>query len=196
MTGSRYGDYSRFLFEPRKHYSGVLMQQGRVQLDSDWNAQADIAEHRRRLAVVDLVGAVGAPAGHAGFEIQPRYALLFDGRQLATVGGTDGPLFSPAAGFTLELWVRPDAAGTLVSRASRSAGEEAYREDLAVEIDAAGHLRFHRGHTTHPDLATETAARFGSPIQVAIACDHHSLLPFRKLATSSQNFFSFISSLT
>ena len=31
------GDYSRTRFDPRKHFTGVLMQQGRVQLDSDWN---------------------------------------------------------------------------------------------------------------------------------------------------------------
>lgn len=31
------GDYSRTRFDPRKHFTGVLMQQGRVQLDADWN---------------------------------------------------------------------------------------------------------------------------------------------------------------
>ena len=30
-------DNSRFTFNPRKDYAGVVMQQGRVQLDSDWN---------------------------------------------------------------------------------------------------------------------------------------------------------------
>ena len=40
------GDYSRNTFDPRRHYSGVLMQQGRVQLDADWNEQQAIAAHR------------------------------------------------------------------------------------------------------------------------------------------------------
>ena len=31
------GDYSRRTFHPNKHYTGVLQQQGRVQLDGDWN---------------------------------------------------------------------------------------------------------------------------------------------------------------
>lgn len=31
------GDYSRFTFDPHNDFSGVLMQQGRVQLDADWN---------------------------------------------------------------------------------------------------------------------------------------------------------------
>ena len=30
-------DNSRFTFDPWKNYSGVVMEQGRVQLDSDWN---------------------------------------------------------------------------------------------------------------------------------------------------------------
>ena len=36
------GDFSRITFDPKKHYSRVLMQQGRVQLDADWNEQAAI----------------------------------------------------------------------------------------------------------------------------------------------------------
>ena len=30
-------DASRFPFDPWKDFAGVVMQQGRVQLDSDWN---------------------------------------------------------------------------------------------------------------------------------------------------------------
>ena len=36
------GDYSRKTFDRKKHYRGVLMQQGRVQLDADWNEQLAI----------------------------------------------------------------------------------------------------------------------------------------------------------
>jgi hypothetical protein len=173
MTGSRYGDYSRSLFDPGKHYSRVLMQQGRIQLDADWNAQADIAEHRLRTAGLDMIGEAGGPAGNAGFEVQPRYALRFDGGQLATVGGTEGPLFAPAGGLTLELWARPDAAGTLLSRASRRLDDEAFREDLALEVSAEGRVRCHRSGTAHPDLETATAVRFGQPVQLAVACHGH-----------------------
>ena len=31
------GDYSRWSFDPRRHFGAVLMQQGRVQTDADWN---------------------------------------------------------------------------------------------------------------------------------------------------------------
>ena len=36
------GDFSRLTFRPDQHYSRVLQQQGRPQLDADWNEQADI----------------------------------------------------------------------------------------------------------------------------------------------------------
>jgi hypothetical protein len=55
------GDYSRKLFNSRKHYSGVLMQQGRVQLDADWNEQVDIAQYRTQTETRDVIGLCGVP---------------------------------------------------------------------------------------------------------------------------------------
>ncbi|HEY3628993.1 MAG TPA: DUF6519 domain-containing protein [Terracidiphilus sp.] len=55
------GDFSRTLFDPSKHFSGVLMQQGRVQLDSDWNEQLALAQHRIRTETIDVIGPCGAP---------------------------------------------------------------------------------------------------------------------------------------
>lgn len=55
------GDYSRFTFDPVKRYSGVLMQQGRVQLDSDWNEEVDILRRRIRTLSLDAMGPVGVP---------------------------------------------------------------------------------------------------------------------------------------
>jgi carbonic anhydrase/acetyltransferase-like protein (isoleucine patch superfamily) len=51
------GDFTRLTFQPDKHYTSVRMQQGRLQLDSDWNEQADIQAHLYRTQVVDLIGA-------------------------------------------------------------------------------------------------------------------------------------------
>lgn len=40
------GDFSKWkLFDPNRNDSGVLQQQGRVLLDQDWNAQAQIVQH-------------------------------------------------------------------------------------------------------------------------------------------------------
>jgi uncharacterized protein DUF6519 len=62
------GDFSRLTFDPRKRYTAVLMQQGRVPLDSDWNEQAAILEHFDRRRFEDVVGAFAVPAG-VGFEV-------------------------------------------------------------------------------------------------------------------------------
>ena len=63
------GDFSRFTFDPRKHYSGVLHQQGRVWLDSDWNEEV-----LERLALLqqelrDVVGPSGVPSPGSSFQL-------------------------------------------------------------------------------------------------------------------------------
>ncbi len=63
------GDFSRLTFDPRKHYRGVRMQQGRVQLDADWNEQIDILNYYFETQLKDILGSSGAPLGTAGFQI-------------------------------------------------------------------------------------------------------------------------------
>ncbi|MEO6739043.1 MAG: DUF6519 domain-containing protein [Chthoniobacteraceae bacterium] len=62
-------DISRNTFDPTKHFSRVLMQQGRVQLDADWNEQASIFMHYLRTLATDLIGPQGGPERQCGFEI-------------------------------------------------------------------------------------------------------------------------------
>lgn len=64
------GDFSRQTFAQGKHYSAVLLQQGRVQLDADWNEQQAIHEHRSETMARDVVGFSGAPIVNPGFLIQ------------------------------------------------------------------------------------------------------------------------------
>ena len=40
------GDYSRVRFDAKNDFSGVLMQQGRVQLDADWNEWVALLDRR------------------------------------------------------------------------------------------------------------------------------------------------------
>lgn len=65
------GDFSRDSFDPVKHFSRVLQQQGRVQLDADWNEQAAILLHYLRTLAADLIGPFAGPDGSSGFEITP-----------------------------------------------------------------------------------------------------------------------------
>jgi hypothetical protein len=63
------GDFSRFTFDSKNRYSRVLMQQGRVQLDADWNEQLDISAYRTETEITDFIGQSGAPEDNAGFAI-------------------------------------------------------------------------------------------------------------------------------
>ncbi len=63
------GDFSRFSFDSARQFSRVLMQQGRVLLDADWNEQADVILHSVRRLAADLIGPHGGPAGAVGFAV-------------------------------------------------------------------------------------------------------------------------------
>jgi hypothetical protein len=54
-------DISRERFSPGKDFCGVLMQQGRVQLDADWNELVAILDRRRRAETADIVGRCVVP---------------------------------------------------------------------------------------------------------------------------------------
>jgi hypothetical protein len=66
------GDFSRSTFDATKHYSGVRQQQGRVNLDADWNEQTDIELHRDETATQDIIGPRGASLLDDGFRITPQ----------------------------------------------------------------------------------------------------------------------------
>ncbi|HEX6925954.1 MAG TPA: DUF6519 domain-containing protein [Longimicrobiaceae bacterium] len=61
------GDFSRDTFDRRYRFSRVLLQQGRVLLDADWNEQTSILLHYIRSLAKDLIGPHGGPPG--GFEL-------------------------------------------------------------------------------------------------------------------------------
>jgi Family of unknown function (DUF6519) len=62
-------DFTRNTFSPLKHFTRVLMQQGRVQLDADWNEQAAIQLRYLRALAADVIGEHGGPAAYWGFAI-------------------------------------------------------------------------------------------------------------------------------
>lgn len=62
-------DFSRTTFSPLKHFTRVLMQQGRVQLDADWNEQAAIQLRYLRALAADLIGEHGGPSDNWGLAI-------------------------------------------------------------------------------------------------------------------------------
>jgi Family of unknown function (DUF6519) len=63
------GDFTRNTHNPDKNFLRVLMQQGRVQLDADWNEQVSILLDYMQTLATDLIGPYGGPVDHCGFEI-------------------------------------------------------------------------------------------------------------------------------
>ena len=61
MKGEFRGDFSRDTFDPNKHFMRVLMQQGRVSLDADWNEQTDILLHYMQTLAKDIIGPSAGP---------------------------------------------------------------------------------------------------------------------------------------
>jgi hypothetical protein len=60
------GDFSRLTFDRDKNLLRVLKQQGRVELDAEWNEQVAILLDYVRTVAADLIGPHGAPEGEDG----------------------------------------------------------------------------------------------------------------------------------
>ena len=175
------GDYTRFTFEPRKHYTSVRMQQGRVQLDADWNEQADIQAHLERTEATDVIGRAGAPKHGGNFAV----SVTTDRADLALAPGrfyVEGVLceldaetyevasFPGATEATLAEWPDDDARlqpGRWVELAAdgidwtpnRVAGADSATATLKLDEDASGftgaanaRLRTVTTYLAQPDL--------------------------------------------
>lgn len=150
MTGDSRGDFTRLRFDPRRHYSGVRMQQGRVQLDADWNEQVDVVAHRIRTGTFDLVGPSGAPAAAAGFAVSPGPLglELGAGGHFVLVGGTRGFRLpdgvGPGEDLELSLEVLPRHDGVVASLWQRGGEGGSFHLAWGLQMER-GRLRLRRG---------------------------------------------------
>ncbi len=64
-------DLSRATFDKARRYRSVRMQQGRVQLDADFNEQQDILNHRIEIETRDSLGPVAVLIDNPGFGLTP-----------------------------------------------------------------------------------------------------------------------------
>jgi hypothetical protein len=175
------GDFTRFTFDPKKRYSGVLMQQGRVQLDADWNEQQAIIGHRLATETEDLLGPSGAPEGSAGFQIVSRHGLRFDGKDdYVRVDTPRGLSFPGNQPFTIEAWVNPDpngTGGTILSKFSCSGAAPLEQAEYYLEIGPDGTVAFHRAGivANQGDRSARNGASGSSSIQTLRSS---SIIPF------------------
>jgi Family of unknown function (DUF6519)/Multicopper oxidase len=72
------GDFTRSTFDKKKHYHKVNMQQGKVQVDADWNEQNDIQSHHERTFLRDIVGRSGTLEQDNGFKISENFLFTWD----------------------------------------------------------------------------------------------------------------------
>lgn len=59
-------DLSRNTDDRKKHYRAVIKQQGRVDVDADWNEQQAINLRRIEVEANDVIGGCGAPLHDSG----------------------------------------------------------------------------------------------------------------------------------
>jgi hypothetical protein len=123
------GDFSRLTFDSAKQYMRVLKQQGRVELDSDFNEQMEILWDYLRTLATDLIGPYGGPdTDQLGFEILPK-----------TVQGNERTLEDLTIGFgryyVNGLLCRnvPRRATPVDTRRAAAASHEDFSEDEDVE---------------------------------------------------------------
>lgn len=82
------GDYTRVTFNPFEDHLGVLMQQGRVLLDADFNELVEILDRRSRAGTLDTIGRCAVPKETPdGFRIQIAGPSITIGRGRIYVDG-------------------------------------------------------------------------------------------------------------
>ncbi len=145
MPGSSYGDFSRAPLGGR--FRSVWAQQGRVQLDADWNAEVALVADGLASGLADVLGPAAAPAHAAGFALRPIVALGFDGRGHLDVHDAAALAFGVDDAFCLECWVRPEAtAGTLVELSGED--DAGVPTGYRLSLTQRGELAFAQGAAT------------------------------------------------
>ncbi len=73
------GDFSRFTFNPLENYISVFKQQGRVDLDSDWNEQAELINEYFRQITSDILGPFAIPLAPNSIRNDNARAFVIEG---------------------------------------------------------------------------------------------------------------------
>jgi hypothetical protein len=147
------GDFTRQTFDASSHFTTVRMQQGRVQLDADWNEQADLVLRRDEVTAADVIGGCGGPLGAAGF------AITLDG---ATGDFTLGPGRYYVAGTLCEIeeavryTAQPDLPGLAPLAVAQAGFTVVYLEVWQRHLTWLDDPRLRETALGGPDTATRT----------------------------------------
>lgn len=100
-------DSSRFTFNPRRDFLGVVMEQGRVQLDSDWNEWQSEFARRIQAGTLDVLGPSGYPINVTPYAFQISSSTGSAGNQISIGAGryyVDGLLAENHGAESTEAW--------------------------------------------------------------------------------------------
>ena len=126
------GDFTRKTFDRPKHYSGVLMQQGRVQLDADWNENLAIGSHLLQTLTRDVIGECGVPIHVDAYKIDvPAPIVLPTQPDFSILAGPQGKGRMYVSGLLIETendttyltqpdWLSAPAGATLANLGPQS----------------------------------------------------------------------------
>jgi hypothetical protein len=169
------GDYSRDTFDPQRDFSAVLMQQGRVQLDADWNEWVAIVERRIRAGTLDTIGpAVVARTTPDAFRIQVAGGELRIGPGriyvdgiLAENHGADPVVFDPRleelAGTTAASYAAQPAYPNPPALPQSGGPYVVYLDVWQREVTAA-----ERPELVEPAIGVDTTTRLQTVSQVKV----------------------------
>jgi|GEM_PF-4850129 len=167
------GDYSRFTDDLKKRFSKLFMQQGKVQLDADWNELVEILTRRDRLQAFDTFGPAVVPATtEEGFHITSSGTNLLIGAGRMYVDGVlaeafdqDGKNNQPLSYASQPFFVDPPPApagrGLLYldvwERELTSVEEPSLLEpalggvDTSTRMQTVWQVKYHKNASVHCD---------------------------------------------
>jgi hypothetical protein len=128
------GDFTRFTDRPERGYDAVLMQQGRVTLDADFNEHVDIARRRLATQTIDTIGRACAPVDAPGFGLR----LTPDGQDIVIGTGrmyVEGLLVELLPGSTITAEVVDELT---LQVADADPDGRPWAEGQWAEVDASG----------------------------------------------------------
>lgn len=131
------GDFTRNTFDALRHFRRVLLQQGRVALDSDWNEQTAILMHYLQALSADLIGPYSGPGNNCGF------ALTKADNDFAIGGGhyyVDGILCEIGSSELSIASISTD--GKTITISSMTADHRQFSQNEWVEVIADDETRF------------------------------------------------------
>lgn len=128
------GDFTRSTFRVENHYSSVRMQQGRLQLDADWNEQVDIQRHLLQMQARDMIGQTGVSLADLSTALSFQIGVTDDGQDLTIAPGriyVDGVLCELEPATSLDFTLKPSSSRAFSRREN---GNQMTDNKIEIEV--------------------------------------------------------------